>query len=289
MDLLLLRSFLTVADHGAIGEAAIALSLSQPALSRRIGILEEEFGTPLVERSGRGVVLTDAGRLVAREGRPLVERYEALKQDVARHQRLEAGIVRIGGGATAVGHVLPAAIARFRRAYPTVRFFLREAGSREVETMVHAETLDLGVVTLPVAPHSDLAVDPLLTDRIVLIAARSHPFVGRRRLSAEDLEGQNLVAFEAGSAIRQLIDSSLRAAGVSVNVVMELRSISAILRMVEVTGSLAFVSEMGVKGAPVLSVSGIRVERQLALISKRDRPLSTAALTFRERLLSAAT
>ncbi|HXS18222.1 MAG TPA: LysR family transcriptional regulator, partial [Polyangiaceae bacterium] len=138
MDLLLLRSFLTVADHGAIGEAAIALSLSQPALSRRIGILEEEFGTPLVERSGRGVVLTDAGRLVAREGRPLVERYEALKQDVARHQRLEAGIVRIGGGATAVGHVLPAAIARFRRAYPTVRFFLREAGSREVETMVHA-------------------------------------------------------------------------------------------------------------------------------------------------------
>jgi DNA-binding transcriptional LysR family regulator len=132
-------------------------------------------------------------------------------------------------------------------------------------------------------------VEPLLTDRIVLIAARSHPFVARRRLSAKDLEGQNLVAFEAGSAIRQLIDSSLRKAGVSVNVVMELRSISAILRMVEVTGSLAFVSEMGVKGAPVLSVSGIRVERQLALISKRERPLSRAALTFRDRLVSAST
>jgi len=289
MDLLLLRSFLTVAERGAIGEAAVALNLSQPALSRRVGLLEEEFGTPLLERSGRGVVLTDAGRLVAREGRSLVERYEALKLDVARHQRLETGIVRIGGGATAVSHVLPAAIARFRRAYPTVRFFLREAGSREVETMVHGETLDLGVVTLPVAPHSDLAVEPLLTDHIVLIAARSHPFVARRRISAQDLEGQNLVAFEAGSAIRQLIDSSLRQAGVSVNVVMELRSISAILRMVEVTGSLAFVSEMGVKGAPVLSVSGIRVERQLALISKRERPLSTAALTFRQRLLSAVT
>lgn len=289
MDLLLLRSFLTVAERGAIGEAAVALNLSQPALSRRVGLLEEEFGTPLLERSGRGVVLTDAGRLVAREGRSLVERYEALKLDVARHQRLKTGIVRIGGGATAVSHVLPAAIARFRRAYPTVRFFLREAGSREVETMVHGETLDLGVVTLPVAPHSDLAVEPLLTDHIVLIAARSHPFVARRRISAQDLEGQNLVAFEAGSAIRQLIDSSLRQAGVSVNVVMELRSISAILRMVEVTGSLAFVSEMGVKGAPVLSVSGIRVERQLALISKRERPLSTAALTFRQRLLSAVT
>lgn len=288
MDLLLLRSLVAVSDHGVIGDAAAVLGLSQPALSRRIRILEEEFGVSLLERSGRGVVLTDAGRLVVREGRSLVERYEALKQDVVRHQRLDAGVVRIGGGATVVSHVLPAAIARFRRAYPMVRFFLREAGSREVETMVRAETLDLGIVTLPVAAP-DLEVRPLLTDRVVLIAARSHPFVARRRVAVDELDGQNLVAFEAGSAIRQLIDSTLRGAGVKMNVVMELRSISAIRRMVEVTGSMAFVSELGARGARVLSVSGVKVERQLALISKRGRPLPSAALTFSERLFLANT
>ena len=286
MDLVLLRSLLAVADSGTIGEAAVFLNLSQPALSRRIRVLEEEFGTELLERSGRGVVLTEMGRLVVREGRSLVERYDGLKEDVLRHLRLDAGIVRVGGGATAVSHVLPPAIARYRKVHPMVRFDVREAGSREIEVMVQSETLDLGVVTLPVSGR-ELQVEPLVTDKIVLIAGRTHPFVRRKRVEASELQGQSMVGFEVGSAIRNLIDGALRNAQVSVNVVMELRSISAIRRMVETTGSLAFVSEMGAKGAPVIEVSGIKVERHLGLISKRDRPLSPAALAFRQRLLSA--
>lgn len=287
MSLVLIRSLLAVSDHGAIGEAAAVLSLSQPALSRRIKLLEEEMGAPLVERSGRGIVLTEMGRLVVREGRVLVEKYEALKEDVARHLRLDAGIVRMGGGATAVSHVLPSVIAKFRRSHPLVRFDVREAGSREIELMVHSEVLDFGVVTIPVNQH-DLQVQPLLTDRIVLIAGRSHPFVKRKQIAARELKGQNLVGFEAGSAIRHLIDSALRNAGVSVNVVMELRSISAIRRMVETTGSLAFVSELGARGAAVLSVTGIKVDRQLALIKKRNRPLPPASNAVWDHLLSSS-
>ncbi len=287
MDLLLTRSLVAVADHGAIGEAAQALGLSQPALSRRIRILEEELGAELLQRSGRGVVLTEMGRLAVQEGRSLIERYDAMKEDLARHLRLDAGIVRIGGGATAVSHVLPKAIARYRRSYPNVRFDVREAGSREIEQMVHDERLELGVVTLPLF-QGDLLVRPLLVDSIVLIAGRSHPFVKKSCVSVQELEGQSVVGFEAGSAIRHLIDAALRESGVSVNVVMELRSISAIRRMVETTGNLAFVSEMGAKGAPIISVRGIKVERQLALISKRERPLSPAAFAFSERLLSSS-
>src|SRR6186713_336801 len=133
MDLLLLRSLIHVADLGTIGEAAVALGVSQPALSRRLRVLEEEFGTSLLKRSGRGVVLTEMGRLVVREGRTILDRCDALKENVARHLRLDAGVVRIGGGATVVSHVLPPAIARFRRSHPMVRFDVREAGSREVE------------------------------------------------------------------------------------------------------------------------------------------------------------
>lgn len=287
MSLVLIRSLVAVSEHGAIGEAALALGLSQPALSRRIKILEDEMGAPLVERSGRGIVLTEMGRLVVREGRVLIEKYDALKEDVARHLRLDAGIVRMGGGATAVSHVLPPVIAKFRRSHPMVRFDVREAGSREIEIMVHSEVLDFGVVTLPTS-QTDLSVEPLLTDRIVLIAGRFHPFVKCKQIAATDLEGQNIVGFEAGSAIRHLIDSALRSADVSVNVVMELRSISAIRRMVETTGSLAFVSELGAKGASVLSVTGFKVDRQLALIKKRDRPLSPAAHAVWDHLLQGA-
>ena len=288
MDLTLIRSLLAVSDHGAIGEASHALGLSQPALSRRIRILEEEFAAELVERNGRGVVLTEMGRLAVAEGRLMVARMDRLKQDIARHIRLEAGVVRVGGGATAVSYLLPRAIAQFRKQHPAVRFEVREAGSRDVEESVRTGALDLGFVTLPTSAP-DLVVRSLLKDRIVLVAGMDHPLSCRKRVTAKHLEGQSLVGFEAASAIRRLIDTALREAGVAMNVVMELRSIAAILKMVETTGSLAFVSEMGAQGARVIPVSGLRVERELGLISLRDRPLPPAAGRFAEDIVAWST
>lgn len=279
MELTYLRSLLVVAQQGAVGTAAEVLGLTQPALTRRIRLLEEELGAELLERRGRGIALTHLGRLVVREGQAIVDRYDRMKDDVERHVRLKAGVVRVGGGATAVSYLLPRAIGAFRKEHPEVRFEVREAGSRDVAEAVRAETLELGVVTLPTGA-ADLDIQPLLTDKIVLVAGQGHPLVKKDRVSLSDLQGQRLVGFEAGSAIRLLIDSALREAEVTMNVVMELRSIAAILRMVETTGSLAFVSEMGIEKAKVLPVRGLRVERQLALIKKADRTLSPAAASF---------
>lgn len=288
MDLTHLRSFLAVSERGAIGDAAEQLAISQPALTRRIQHLEEEVGVQLVERSGRGIALTEMGRLVANEGRVLVERYEQMKKDAQRHARLEAGMVRVGGGATAVSYVLPKAIGSFRRAYPEVRFEVREAGSRDVEEAVRQESLELGLVTM--ATHSkystDLAVRPLFVDRIVLVAGEGHPLAHKRRIVAAQLEGLSLVGFEAGTAIRDLIDTALRDAGVTMEVVMELRSIASILKMVETTGSLAFVSQMGAPPDRIIQVRGLRVERQLALVSRKGRPLSPAASAFAEAIVA---
>lgn len=286
MDLLHLRSLLAVSERGAIGEAAEVLGISQPALTRRIHLLETEFDAELVERSGRGIALTEVGRVVVDEARVLVERYERLKEDVERRVRLEAGVVRVGGGATAVSFILPNAIGSFRCAYPDVRFDVREAGSRDVEQAVRQESLELGLVTLATdSKHSaDLVVRPLFTDRIVLVAGRGHPLADKQRISASQLEGLSLVSFEAGTAIRDLIDAALREAGVTMKVVMELRSIAAILKMVETTGSLAFVSQMGAPRGRTIQVRGLKVERQIALISKKGRPLSPAASAFAEAI-----
>jgi molybdate transport repressor ModE-like protein len=283
MDLELTRSLIAVANHGSISDAADAIGLSQPALSRRIQQLEEELGARLVERSGRGVVLTAMGRLAVREGQHLLDRYERLRTSIAEHVRLEAGTVRIGGGATAVAYLLPSAIARFQKSHPTVRFQLQEAGSREVERGVIEERLELGVVTLPVS-GAEVDVIPLMRDRIVLVAGSGHPLAQRKRVPIAALAGQSLVGFEAGSAIRQSIDAALRDAGVEMNVVMELRSVAAILQMVETTGSLAFVSELGAGKATVVPVQGLRIERELAVIAKKGRPLSPVAAAFAKGL-----
>ena len=291
MDLTLFRSLLAVAEHGAVTDAATALGISQSALSRRMDQLGEELGAPLLERVGRGVALTAIGQIAVEEGKLLVQRYERLKSRIHEHLRLDAGVVRIGGGATAVGFLLPGAIAAFRKQHPGVVFQVKEAGSREIEAAVGSEELELGIVTLPTHTR-EVEERPLARDRIVLVAAKDHPLARRERIDAQALNGQNLVGFEAGSAVRWLIDAALREAQVEVNVVMELRSVAAILQMVETTGSLAFVSELSVLSEPSrrgravvpVAVRGLEIQRDLALISKRGRSLSPAARAFSRSL-----
>ena len=289
MDLTLMRSLLAVADAGAITVAADRLHVTQSALSRRIAQLEEQLGVTLLSRGRKGVSLTPAGELVVAEGRALVDRYDELRRLVAAHQRLEAGTVRLGGGATAVSYVLPRAIARFSAAYPGIRFHLKEAGSREVERDVMAGSLELGLVTLPLHLR-ELDARPLLDDDIALVCRHGHPLSEVARLDAARLQDFGLVAFEPGSAIRRLIDSTLQAAGVAMNVVMELRSISAIVRMVSSTDHLAFISRLGVENDEVVELRprGIRIHRKLALVSRRGAVLSPAASAFAEQLSGTA-
>lgn len=291
MDLLLLRSLLAVADTGSITEAADRIGLTQPALSRRLQQLEEHLGAELLSRGRKGAQLTEIGRLVEREARILIARYDHLRDQVRAHQGLEGGTVRIGGGATAVSFVLPKAIAAFQRSHPGVRFQLKEAGSIEVAEDVLSSRLELGLVTLPVKTR-DLTVWPLLTDRIVLVGPRGHPLAqGDNSINASALEGMAFVGFEADTAVRQIIDAALRDAGVAMNVVMELRSIPAILRMVATTGNLAFVSRLGVDSLEDVSeieVRDLRIERELAVISRRGTSLSPAAQAFSALLREAA-
>lgn len=283
MDLLLLRSLLAVADHRAITQASRALGLTQPALSRRLQQLEEEMGALLLERSKKGVALTAAGRLVVDEARFLVQRYDRLRLTVRAQESLDAGLVRLGGGATAVSFLVPPAIAEFAKQHPGVRFEVREQGSRDVEADVQSERLELGIVTLPT--HSrEFEVRPLRRDRVVLIASPDHPLARKKRVEVRDLAGLGLVGFDSESAIRKLIDSALGKAGVEMKVQMELRSIAAILEMVTHTPMLAFVSQLGVTGRDVgvrvIQVRGLSIHRRLAVVSKLGRPLSPAARAF---------
>ncbi len=281
-----MRSFLAVADTGNITEAADRIGVSQPALTRRLQQLEGYLGAALVARGRQGAVLTEAGKLVEAEGRLLVGRYDQLRREISAQQGLEGGTVRVGGGATAVSFVLPRAIAAFQEEYPGIRFQVKEAGSSEVAADVAGGRLELGLVTLPVQDR-ELELRAFMDDRIVLVARRDHPLATGEAVTVQSLAGLAFVGFEAGSAIRHIIDGALRDAGVEMNVVMELRSIPAILRMVATTGNLAFVSHLGVeRGGEVqeIPVRGLEIKRQLAVIARRRSGLSPAARAFAERL-----
>jgi len=287
MDLLLTRSFLAVVETGSITDAAERLGVTQSALSRRIQQYEEQLDTKLLSRSRKGVELTETGRLAAIEAQRLLTAFANLKEEIALHQGLEGGTVRIGGGATAVSFVLPAAIAAFQQEHPKVLFQLKEAGSSEIADDVLNGRLELGIVTLPLQSR-ELKIQSLTNDDIVLVARKDHPLARRKRISAAALADQAFVSFEADTALRYLIDNAVRATGVDINVVMELRSIPSILRMVATTGHLAFVSRMALQDAAdivEINVKGLVIRRRMAVVSRRNLDLSAAASAFARQLM----
>lgn len=288
MELTPLRTFLALAREGNMTRAAAALHLTQPALSSQLTRLEEELGHRLFDRTPKGLVLTDTGRLFRGHVEEALGRLEEGRLALDRMAGLEIGALAIGGGATATTYLFPPLLGAFHGRYPSIRLFVREQGSASVVEGILAGELDLGVVTLPIpmaelvtASGAKLEVETWVEDELHLIVPRDHPLAGRASFSWADLRGQPFVLFEAGSAVRGLIDRHLKDAGITVEIVMELRSIESIKQMVAAGIGAAFVSRFALTEAD----RGLRCEegsllRRLALVYRADRTLSPAAVGF---------
>ena len=250
MDMDRLRSLSEVARRGAITEAARALHLTQPALSRRIQLLEEEFGAPLLTRSQKGVKLTELGRLVEEEGRGLVERYERLKEQVGAHLRLERRAPCVSAAARPpVSFLLPGTDPRVPQAARGDPVPGEGGGQPRDRTGGPARGARTRHRHAARCRARTFEVTALGKDPVVLVGARDHPLARRRRVPVAALEGAPLIGFEGDSMIRRLIDDALEDAGVTVDVVMELRSIQSIVRMAALRLGLAFVSRLGLEAA----------------------------------------
>ncbi|MFI4897437.1 MAG: LysR family transcriptional regulator [Phycisphaerales bacterium JB059] len=292
MELTPLRQFIAICEHGHITRAAEALGVTQPALSAMLKKLESEVDAELLHRTGRGVEPTDAGRAFLDHARAAVRQADTAVAAVRELVGLEHGSIRVGGGATAVGYVLPRVISRVHRELPGLRFLMKEAGSSAVAQGVLGGEHDLGIVTEPVTiPGSaDLLRVATISDELRLIVPPAHPLEGRKSFRWKDLDAQPVVAFEAGSAVRGIIDAAASAHAVALDVVMELRSIESIVQMVRAEIGVGFVSRFALEADPTLG-AGLRcadakLTRELAVVRRRDRIPSHAAAAFERALLA---
>ncbi|MEZ6241602.1 MAG: LysR family transcriptional regulator [Phycisphaerales bacterium] len=292
MELTPLRQFIAICEHGHMTRAGEALGVTQPALSAMLKKLEAEVGADLLHRTGRGVTPTDAGLVFLEHAREAVQRADAGVSAVRELVGLEHGSIKVGGGATAVGYILPRVISRVRREHPGLRFQIREGGSSAVAGAVLAGEQDLGIVTLPIArPGSgDLMTVGEIADELRLIVPPGHALEGRRSFRWKDLFGEPVVAFEAGSAVRSLIDAAAGSHGVSLDIVMELRSIESIVQMVAAEIGVGFVSRFALEADPEhgrgLTCLDGKLTRALAVVRRRDRVPSHATAVFERALLS---
>lgn len=266
--------------------AARSLGVTQPTLSAMLRRVEDELGVELFHRTARGVEPTEAGIAFLEHAGESVRAADRGVEAVRALAGLEAGSIRVGGGATAMGALLPTVIGRVRREHPGVRFTAREAGSAAVASAVRAGELDLGVITLPAdgGVGTDLIAVATVEDELRLIVPAEHRLFGRERFGWADLAGEPVVAFEAGSAVRTVIDEAARTGGVELDVVVELRSIQSIERMVGVGVGVGFVSRLVSPDMGLACADGALV-RRLAVVRRSDRMPSPAGALFERVLL----
>ncbi|HEY7047063.1 MAG TPA: LysR substrate-binding domain-containing protein [Jatrophihabitantaceae bacterium] len=205
MELRQLRYLDTVARRRSFTQAAQELHVAQSALSQQVGRLERELGVELLRRTTRRVEVTEAGEVVLARARRALAEVDSVRADVDAMLGLVRGTLRLGG-VPPIGPTHPAAlIAEFTRAHPGVAVTVHEGVAFALLDQLRDGRLDLVIALVDPDSFDELDGVRLLDEELVLITALDHPIARARRVRVDRLAGQSLVAYGAGSALREAL------------------------------------------------------------------------------------
>ncbi|WP_203784522.1 LysR family transcriptional regulator [Asanoa ferruginea] len=283
-----LRSFVAVAELRHFTQAAVAVGVAQPSLSKQIHSLEAELGAPLFTRLPSEVELTPAGEALLPLAQRILADAETAHREVRNLVGLTSGRVRLGATPSLCTSLAPRVLRRFHSAHPGIELRVAEGGSQElVRSLSHGE-LDLALVVLP-ATGIDPALEaaPILEEALVVAAAVGTPLPEPMRV--EDLRDRPLVMFRRGYNLRDDALEACRRAGFEPTFAVEGGELDAVLEFVEAGLGLAVVPEMvlanrpGLRAVP-LAPPGLR--RTIAIAQRRGVSLTHAASALREVILA---
>ena len=277
--------FHMVARLGSFSKAAQELSISQPAVSIQVRELERSMDSTLIHRMRRGLQLTDTGAAVFSYTQRIFALAEEMQDAIQDIQGLGSGRLTIGSSTTPGEYILPWAIGLFRRKYPGIEVSLSISNTQSIVDRILNRELDMGMAGAP-AKLEGLSSFPYVDDEIVIIAAPTHPLSEKRQVTIRELDGQDFILREPGSATRATAESCLSEQGVAVKVVMELGSNEAVKRATAAGLGLGVVSKFGVTPdtaaglIKVLNVKGWRCQRPLTVFHRNDKHLPSAQRAF---------
>jgi DNA-binding transcriptional LysR family regulator len=285
MDLDQIRTFVAIARGRSFSRASATLHRSQPAISRRIELLEREFDIPLFERLRGGAVLTDAGAAFL----PYAENVLAAAQDGAEALRAtrqgDAGKISLALVGTLASAALTNVLRQFGRKYPKVRLDLRTATSQEVGELVQRGEATLGL-RYAIGRHPGLVSQTIAEEPLVLVAGSDHRLANGRRHPPARLARERWVAFPTRNtkeSFVQLLQRKLLAAGLEDAEIIPIDSLTAQKRLIEAGFGIALLAESGVQEElrlgtlKVLNVPALRASIPISLVHRRDGYLGAAA------------
>jgi len=284
MDFDQLETFLEVARLSSFSRAAEKRFRTQPAISSQIRSLEEEVGARLLDRSGGKVSVTASGKLFLRFAEEILESRKAMMTAVAETERVPRGEIVVGANEGTCLHVLPEVFAEFKKQYPDVNVNIQRSDYAKILESVIDNSVDFGVVSLPVSDNR-LTVVLVHRDELVIIAPPGHPLAKQKSATIADAAKYPLIMPKAGHT-RDALEELLHERRLKPRYTMELDSSELLKRFVAADAGVGFIARSNVAEdvrAEVLAaipIADAKIRRDLALVFRKDKALSRAALAF---------
>jgi DNA-binding transcriptional LysR family regulator len=284
MDFDQLETFLEVARLSSFSRAAEKRFRTQPAISSQIRALEEEVGAKLLDRSGGKVSITQSGKLFQKYAEETLEARKMVLTAIAETERVPRGEIIVGANEGTCLHILPEVFAEFKKQYPEVAVNIKRADYGKILESVIDNSVDFGVVSLPVSDNR-LTVVLIHRDELVIIAPPQHALAKMKSASVAEVAKFPLVMPKVGHT-RDALEDLFHERKLKPQCAMELDSSELLKRFVAADVGVGFIARSHVqedvqaKVLAAIPLSDAQVRRDLALVFRKDKALSRAALAF---------
>ncbi len=276
-----IKAFVTVAEARSFSVAANRLHLTQPAVSKRIALLESQMGVRLFDRIGRTVNLTEAGRALEPRAKDILMNIEDTQREISNL----AG--NIGGQLSlATSHHiglwrLPQVLRKFSTLYPDVSLDLHFMDSEVAHEQIVQGNLELGIITLAPKSHERLNAIPVWRDELVFMCASDHPLNTSGKTYIEQLPDYPAILPDMSTFTGRIVKGLFEDRGLSLNVSMSTNYLETIKMLISVgLGWSVLPKSMLDDSLAVISVPNVMIERQLGAIHHVQRTLSNAGKAF---------
>jgi DNA-binding transcriptional LysR family regulator len=288
MELYSLQVFLTVATEHSFSRAAEKLLRTQPAISLSLQRLEQELGEKLIDRTGKDLILTDAGRTVLDYARRFQSLQQELDSSLAELRDNSAGRLVIGANESTILYLLRH-IEQYRELYPKIKVQVRRSLSSKIPGELRDGNLEMGVISYDPADER-LKSKVVYTDALAFVVSPRHRLAHKKTVSITELASETFIAHNVLSPYRAVVLREFQTHKVPLNMDVEMPTVETIRKLVMNNIGVAFLPRMCVEEEIEqgqlceVRVKEIHVERKIRLVYPTRRVLSHAARAFLELL-----
>ena len=295
MDLRQLETFVEVCRFKNFSKAADKLYITQPTVTSHIQNLENELGTILINRSGKNMTLTHAGKILFKYAVDIINTCEMAKFDLNSYRGKINGHLDISSSSVPRQYVLPKILKEFTSIYPDVTFSLKDKDSKQVvKNILNCET-DFGIVGA-MYPSKNLEYIELMEDKLLLVTANNEnfPYKNYETLDSDILFKEKLIFREKGSGTRELLEETLKKNKISCNslkILAYIEDTEAIKNLIAIGAGISFLSERSINNQysmekfKVFNIKNFNLIRKFYFVYHKNRQLSPLSETFKKFVL----